>query len=203
MQLDHIAVAGATLEAATETVEAALGVTMQPGGKHEVFSTHNTLLGLADGLYIEAIAVDPNAPPPNWPRWFDLDRMSGPARLTNWICQTDDIEQTLAQLSEGAGKPVALQRGELRWQMAVPADGQLPYDNLHPALIEWQTPVHPSAMLTPSGCALRRLVVSHPQAGALQKSLAPLLADARISFETGVPGLMAEIDTPHGVRVLR
>jgi len=41
-----------------------LGVPFQPGGRHDVFGTHNALLGLADGLYIEAIAIaiDPDAP---------------------------------------------------------------------------------------------------------------------------------------------
>ena len=50
LELDHIAVSGATLDDAAEAVEAALGVAMQPGGRHALFSTHNRLLGLDDGL---------------------------------------------------------------------------------------------------------------------------------------------------------
>lgn len=202
MQLDHLAVAGSTLEEASAAVEAALGVAMQPGGKHDLFGTHNRLLGLADGLYLEAIAVDPGAPLPGRPRWFDLDRFSGAARPCNWVCRTDDLDAVLARLPDGAGVPVALRRGDLRWSMAVPQDGILPFDNLFPALIEWQGALHPAAMLAPSGCALRRLVVAHPQAEALRQALAGF-ADPRVVFETGAPGLMAEFDTPHGVRVLR
>jgi hypothetical protein len=202
MQLDHLAVAGATLQDATSAVEDALGVAMQPGGRHDVFGTHNRLLGLADGLYLEAIAVDPDAPQPARPRWFDLDRFAGPARLTNWICQTDDMTATLAGMPAGAGQPVALARGDLRWDMAVPANGVLPFDNLFPALISWHSPVHPSAMLAASGCALRRLVVSHPEAQALRATLAAAFSDARVVFETGPAGLMAEMDTPLGLRRL-
>lgn len=203
MRLDHIAVSGETLTEATAAVETALGVKMQPGGRHDVFATHNTLLGLEDRLYLEAIACDPAAPRPERPRWFDLDRFAGAARLTNWICATDDMAASLAALTADVGTPVALTRGELRWQMAVPDDGALPFDNLHPALICWQSPVHPSAMLTASGCALRRLVVSHPDAAALSAALHPMLDDPRIVYDVGTPALRAEIDTPHGLRVLQ
>lgn len=200
MELDHLAVAGETLQAAVEHIEAALGVPMQPGGRHVVFGTHNQLLGLAGGLYLEAIAVDPGAIPERQPRWFDLDRFSGAPRLCNWICRCDDLAGALRGLPEGAGLPVALTRGDLRWQMAVPADGILPFDNRFPALIEWQSP-HPAPLLTQQGCALHRLVVAHPQAGDLREMLG--LQDARVVFETGEAGFEAEFDTPHGRRVLR
>lgn len=202
MQLDHIAVAGATLAEATEAVETALGVALQPGGQHPIFGTHNTLLGLADGLYLEAIAIDPAVPAPTRPRWFDLDHFTGRARPTNWICRTDDLEQLIARSTLDIGQPVALARGDLRWLMAVPADGRLPFDNMHPALIQWQGTLHPGAILADSGCGLRRLVVAHPKANALRGALQPALSDARVVFETGNAGLLVEIDTPHGLRVL-
>lgn len=71
LTLDHIAMVGETLEEAAHAVETALGVAMQTGGQHARFATHNRLLGLADGLYLEAIAIDPGAPQPACPRWFD------------------------------------------------------------------------------------------------------------------------------------
>ncbi|MBK0329151.1 VOC family protein [Rhodobacteraceae bacterium F11138] len=203
MKLDHVAVAGATLAEAVDAVESALGVAMTAGGRHDVFHTQNRLLGLADGLYLEAIAIDPKAPIPDRARWFDLDRFRGPARLTNWICATDDMVDLLQDLPPGAGQPVALRRGDLNWQMAVPADGILPFDNLFPALIQWHGPLHPGALLPESGCRLRRLVVAHPQADELAAILARTFTDARVVFEPGSCGLMAEIDTPHGTRVLQ
>lgn len=200
MELDHLAVAGESLEAAAAHVEEALGVPLQAGGSHAMFGTHNRLLGLAEGLYLEAIAVDPEAEPQQRPRWFDLDRFKGPPRISNWICRCGDLEAALAGLPDAAGQPLALSRGDLRWRMAVPKDGILPFQNLFPALIEWQGG-HPAPRLTQRGCALRRLVVAHPQAAALCKMLG--LRDGRVVFEAGRGGYEAEFDTPHGLRVLR
>ncbi|EEW59717.1 VOC family protein [Tritonibacter mobilis] len=199
MELDHFAIAANTLAEATAHVEEALGVPLQPGGEHAVFGTHNRLLGLADGLYLEAIAIDPEATPQRQPRWFDLDRFEGAARITNWICRSSDLDSTLAALPVDAGAPVSLTRGDLSWQMAVPNSGILPYDNIFPALIQWQGP-HPAPRLTQQGCSLRRLVVSHPEAQALAELLP--LDDARVVFEPGPAALRAEIDTPHGLRHL-
>lgn len=200
MELDHIAVAGETLEEATEYVETALGVPLQAGGQHQVFGTHNRLLGLADGLYLEAIAIDPAATPERSPRWFDLDSFSGTPRLTNWICRATGLPALLDRLPDGAGTPVSLTRGDLVWDMAVPVDGKLPFDNVFPALIEWHSD-HPAPRLEQQGCALRRLVITHPDAADLEELLP--LKDGRLVFETGPAAMEAEFDTPHGTRVLR
>jgi len=202
MELDHIALAGRTLAQATKASEDALGVALQQGGEHAIFHTHNALLGLEDGLYLEAIAINPDAPTPDRPRWFDLDRFQGPARLTNWICRCDDLDATLAQLPAGFGRPVSLQRGDLRWRMAVPEDGVLPFDNCAPALIEWEGQAHPAARLTPSGCRLRSLTITHPEAAELSAMLAPFLSDPRARFEVGATGLAAAFDTADGPRHL-
>ncbi len=200
MELDHLAVAGETLEEAAAHVEAALGLPMQPGGTHPRFGTHNRLLGLGPGVYLEAIAIDPDAPAPERPRWFDLDRLNGPPHLRNWIARVDDLDAALAR-HPGAGTPLDLARGDLRWRMAVPDDGVLPYDNRFPALIQWQAGGHPADRLPDAGARLKRLVVTHPEAVALRAALANL-ADPHIVFEPGPPALRAEIDTPSGTRVL-
>ncbi|MCX8954072.1 VOC family protein [Ruegeria sp. NA] len=199
MLLDHLAVAGETLEEASAHIEQALGVTLQPGGKHEKFGTHNRLLGLRDGLYLEAIAIDPQAQSPGRPRWFDLDNFQGGPRLTNWICRVEDIEATLSIFPDGTGEPIDLTRGALQWRMAVPPTGRLPFDNLFPALIEWQGDLHPANMLQDSACRLRRLVVYHPDALILARQLGEL---DHVVFDTGPAALQAEIETPHGLRVL-
>ncbi|MDW4499563.1 VOC family protein [Sulfitobacter sp. D35] len=202
MQFDHIAISGTDLEEAAAWVEDALGVRLQTGGAHDVFHTHNRVLGLADGLYLEAIAINPEAPQPDRPRWFDLDRFSGPPRLTNWICRCEDLDTELRRLPLGFGRPVDLQRDTLRWRMAVPDDGILPFDNCAPALIEWQTPVHPAKRLVPSGIRLTRLTVRHPEAEKLKALVAPALGDDRVAYETGSAGLHAAFETPRGPREL-
>lgn len=202
LELDHIAISGETLAEARDLVEDALGVPMQPGGRHAVFHTHNALLGLEDGLYLEAIAIDPDAPAPERPRWFDLDRFEGPPRLTNWICRTSNLSEILEQVPIDLGQPIDLQRGDLRWQMAVPADGVLPYDNCAPAVIAWQGGQHPAARLKSQGIRLRELVILHPQIGILADYLRPYLSDPRVAFEMGAPACVAVFDTPHGLRRL-
>ena len=203
LTLDHIAVSAATLAEGQNHLEQLLGVALRPGGQHARYGTHNMLLGLEDGLYFELIAIDPGAQPPLGPRWFDLDRFSGAPRLSNWICRTDDMAQSLARLPQ-AGAPVALARGDLRWTMAVPDSGILPYDNCFPALIEWgrDTPL-PGRSLPPSRVRLRQLQLRHPQADRLADTLAPVLQDARVvCVSSPVPGLVAHLDTPNGPVVL-
>jgi hypothetical protein len=173
---------------------------MAGGGQHAAMGTHNRLLSLGD-LYLEVIAIDPKAPAPGRPRWFDLDRFAGPPRLTNWIVATDQLEADLAKGPQGWGAPMALSRGDYRWQMAVPEAGRLPFDNLCPALIHWQGRLHPAPALPDHGLRLARLTVSHPQADALQTALA--MDDPRLAFANGPAGLQAKIDTPRGPVVLQ
>jgi hypothetical protein len=199
LTIDHLAVSALTLDEGVAVVEAALGLPLSAGGLHPHMSTHNRLLGLGE-VYLEVIAADPSAPAPAWPRWFDLDNFTGAPRLTNWICACDDLEAALAVAPEGVGAAVDLQRGDLRWRMAVPGDGKLPFDGCFPALIQWQGP-HPAARLPDHGARLLRLEVAHPEAVVLRSVLA--LADPRVVIVPGAQkALRAEIDTPHGLRVL-
>ena len=199
---DHFAITATHLEDGVAEVEEALGLALDPGGQHPHFGTHNRLLGLGD-LYMEVIAIDPSAPTPSCPRWFDMDRFEGPTRITNWIVQTPDIDAALAQLPNGAGTPVALQRGDLRWQMAVPDTGQLPWDGAFPAVIAWGGDAHPSQRLPDRGCSLRAFEVAHPQIAKLRAALSGVFDDPRVSLVEGPEKrFAAEIETPHGVRVL-
>ncbi len=202
LELDHLAVSAETLEDGRAYVEEALGVALQPGGQHAHFGTHNVLLGLEDGLYLEVITIDPTASAPACPRWFDLDRFAGKPRISNWICRAKNLIATVAR-HPGAGHPVALERGDLRWKMAVPDSGILPFDGMFPALIEWSGTAHPAQRLRASGCRLTRLTICHPDAARLQSALATELADDRIAIEEGERGFCAELATPSGPRVLR
>jgi len=202
MRLDHLALSAMTLGEGVAHAEAALGVALAPGGQHPHMATHNRLLGLGD-IYLEVIAADPSAPAPAWPRWFDLDRFSGPPRLTSWIAACDDLEAELALGPDGLGLPVALSRGDLRWKMAVPPDGRLPFDDAFPALIQWQGAVHPVQRLPDAGVRLLRLEIAHPNAAALRRALAGRLDDARVVIVEGAAkALQASFSTPAGTRRL-
>ncbi|MEX0302174.1 MAG: VOC family protein [Leisingera sp.] len=202
MILDHLAVAGGTLEEAVAHTEDALGVTLGPGGSHARYGTHNRLIGLEDGLYLEAIAIDPEAQPQEQPRWFNLDRFEGAAKLNNWILRSEGLSAEKTLLPSHAQRHVQMQRADLSWLMTVPSDGLLPYDNIFPAVLQWQAEP-PAARLPQSGCRLSRLVVSHPEAAELHAALDRIITDPRIAVEQGAAALMAEFETPHGRRVLR
>lgn len=199
---DHIAISAESLAEGVAAVEAALGVALAGGGQHPYMATHNRLLGLGD-LYLEVIAADPATARPVWPRWFDLDNFLGRPRLTNWVARCESLSDALAASPFGTGVPVALQRGDYRWQMAVPADGKLPFDGCFPALIQWQGDLHPANALPESGVRLTRLEIAHPQAEGLRAALGPMISDDRVVIVPGAAKAMrASFDTPHGRRVL-
>ena len=203
LQFDHIAISSNSLEAGVEAVETALGISLAGGGEHPHMATHNRLMGLGD-LYLEVIASNPAAPAPTWPRWFDLDNFSAPSRLTNWVARSESLTEDLALCPPGTGVPVALQRGDYRWQMAVPANGKLPFDGCFPALIQWQGDLHPARALPESGIRLAHLEIIHPDAADLWAALSDLILDPRIQITQGpVKDLRATFDTPHGRRSLQ
>ncbi|MEZ5714435.1 MAG: VOC family protein [Paracoccaceae bacterium] len=202
LTLDHIAVACETLDEGRAVVESALGAALEPGGKHARLGTHNMLMGLEDGIYFELIAIDPEAPDPGLRRWFDLDDFAGPPRLTNWICRTGDLPGALALAPQQMGAAMELTRGELRWMMAAGIDGRLPFGGAFPAIIDWGASPHPSTRLKPTGLRLERLLIASPEAEALRRALAPLIADARIVVEPGAPAMRAEFSSPAGRKVL-
>jgi len=172
-------------------------VTLQPGGQHARYGTHNTLLGLADGLYLEVIAKEPGAMPEAGHAWFGLDQFKGQPRLANWICMTTDFGAAPAE----AGPPRALTRGDLSWQITVPDDGGLPFGGGYPTLIQWAPDtVHPSERLADSGCRLTRLEIWHPLADQLYGMIA--LDDARVFLHQGEWAMRATFDTPNGEKVL-
>jgi hypothetical protein len=196
-------VAAVSLEAGRAAVEAALGVRLSEVGHHPHMGTHNRLLGLGPGLYLEVIAIDPDAPAPAWPRWFDLDRFAGPPRITNWIARTHDLDAALAAAPAGAGQATALARGDFRWRIGIPATGILPFDDGFPALIEWTGSLHPAARLQDQGVRLRHFEVQTPDPAALAAVLPQgLAADPRIAVAAGPRGFRATFDTPAGPRVL-
>ncbi|NKX43453.1 VOC family protein [Roseicyclus persicicus] len=199
--LDHIAVAAERLEDGAAAVERALGLPLQPGGQHPHMGTHNRLMGLGPE-YLEVIAIDPEGQAPAQPRWFDLDNFRGAPRATTWICRCDDLEAALAAAPEGVGVPWSLARADLRWRMAVPKDGKLPFGGLFPALIQWEGTAHPAPRLAQLGARLSRLRLVSPEAGALRAALAPLVADQRIEVVEGPAPRMEAVIATHGGEVV-
>ena len=194
MRLDHIAIAAERLPDGIAAIEAALNVPLEPGGRHAHFGTENALLSLGD-VYLEVIAPEPG-PPPGPPRWFGLDAFAGPPRLANWICAVPDLDEALKAAPPDTGQPVALQRGDLTWRMAVPKDGSLPFGGGFPSLMEWGPGAHPIQRLPDRGFRLIALTILHPRAAWLAARTG--LSDPRVTYRTGDLHLSATIDTPSG-----
>jgi glyoxalase-like protein len=57
MRIDHVIYGTADLDVAAARIEAALGLTVQPGGHHDGQGTHNRIVPLGPG-YLELLAID-------------------------------------------------------------------------------------------------------------------------------------------------
>ncbi len=202
LEFDHLVISSERLEAGVQTIEALLGVSFEAGGKHPRYGTHNALLGLAGGLYLEVIAIDPDATPEVLPRWFGLDEFVGAPRLTNWVCRGQGLVALLPELPLGFAGIAQLTRADLAWDMAEAERGVLPYDQCFPGLIDWKDSTHPSTRLKDCGVRLEALELTHPNIKELETSLCGLLGDARVEFVEGAtPKLAARLRTPSGKMV--
>lgn len=185
---DHLAVAAETLEAGAAFLAARLGVAPDPGGAHPRMGTHNRLLSLGPEAYLELIAIDPAAPPPDRPRWFGLDEFRGAPRLVGWVART-------TALHPAPGTSLSAQsRGDLRWQIALPEDGRPMAGGALPMLIDWQGGTHPAERLPDRGLRLARLALGF--AGRWPDWAAT--SDPRIEIGPGAVPLRALIETPRG-----
>ena len=199
--MDHIVVCGNSLREAADYIETKLGVRLEKGGSHQQFGTHNRLLGLETGIYIEAIAINPELNKPPYPRWFNLDNFSGAPRITNWVCNSENLKISMKNIFLDDFKIVSMSRNNFKWLMALPKNGILPFGGGFPAILEWKTD-SPSERLISSNCRLKQLVIFHPSATKLERKLKKF-KDDRVSFEpSNEIKLTAEFYTPHGIRTV-
>lgn len=207
-RIDHITITAPTLAAGSDLVFESLGVRPHPGGEHPRMGTHNLLLRLGEAMFLEVIAVNPNAPAPPRPRWFELDRMSPatPPRLACWVLRTDDILSASRQCSAPLGTAETQSRGALEWRITIPEDGHLPFGGAVPALIQWHTAAHPALGLHDQGCALMARELLHPTPHTVRTVLDELrIAEPGVELtvrEAIEPDLVAHIHTPGGLRRL-
>ena len=196
MELDHIVVTGSDRDAAEAWTAGRLGVAAAAHGAHAVMGTHNGLWGLG-GDYLEAIAVDPAAPAPGRPRWFELDGRGGPPALTHWVVRVPDIEAAVAA-APGAWEVLDAERDGLRWRMAVAPSGRTALGGSHPQMIQWLT--EPAFRRLPRQGRLTSLTVTCPEADALRAALP--LADPRVRIEAGPRGMRARTEVDGERRAL-
>lgn len=202
MAIDHLVYGTPDVEKSVDELEALLGVRAVPGGKHTGAGTHNALISLGDGVYLEIIGPDPEQTPPgDRPMPFGVDKLER-GRLVTWAAKCHDLDARVRRAREAGydpGSPQPMSRktpdgGELKWTLtrAPEAVG----DGLVPFLIDWGETPHPSANC-PGGCSLVRLRGEHPNAHNVMDAL--LALDEHLSIIPGPePKLVAIIRTPKG-----
>ena len=207
IRFDHLVIAARDLAEGTAWVEARLGVPMSAGGRHEAMGTHNRLLSLGQGRYLEVIAIDPAAAAPERARWFGLDstdmrlRLAQGPVLATWVVRSEDIVATVAGLAFGKPEILDMTRGGYRWRIGVPSTGVLARAGTSPTAIQWLTD-HPTLALPDSGCRLEKLLLTHPDAPAMLGVLRSAGLDPAEPIEArrdGPEGLVAQIRTPRGI----
>ncbi|MGH9751508.1 MAG: VOC family protein [Blastocatellia bacterium] len=97
--IDHIVILVSDLETAIRNYKQ-LGFTVAPGGRHPT-STHNALIGFADGAYLELLAFYQPNPESKW--WVKLEQGGG---LIDFCLQTDNLLSEIAAFRE-AGIPMS------------------------------------------------------------------------------------------------
>jgi hypothetical protein len=210
-QLDHIVVAAVSLEDGNAFVRERLGIMPLPGGAHPRMGTHNHLLRLGAGVYLEVIAIDPAASRPGRPRWYGLDdqdqnemlRRCGPS-LTTWVVRTSDIETVSGRSPVALGSVEAMSRGDLEWRITIPLDGIPPESGVMPTVIQWPADrPHPTANIPDFGYRLVGLDLFHPDPERLSRALDDIGLErgdipVAVRASVGRPSLSARIVTPAG-----
>jgi len=203
-EVDHITIVAPTLAAGVEHVRRKLGVTPQMGGEHPRMGTHNRLLKLGPKIYLEVIAINPDAPPPVRPRWYGLDQFGADQepRLATWIVRTSDIEGAAVASPVNLGAVEDMTRGALHWRITIPPDGSLPLGGIAPTLIQWPVDTHPADSMPDLGCALMEIEAFHPDPAQVSAVLAAIGFDGKFRVDVlqrdRRPYLMAHIQSPLG-----
>jgi hypothetical protein len=208
-ELDHLVIAARTLAEGCAYVVEQLGVHPLPGGQHLAMGTHNALVNLGNGAYLEVIAIDPDLPKPQRARWFALDTVAmqerlalGPA-LVHWVARTPDIHASVRRGGAQHGDILELARGRFRWQITVPSDGHLPGYGLVPTLIQWMGDDRPVRHMPTAEVQLVTLALRTPEPPLLRATLDALgLSEEVVVVGRGDEGLVAIIQTAKGTVAL-
>jgi hypothetical protein len=211
LKIDHIVLGAATLQQGIDYISQKFGIVVPKGGEHLQMGTHNCVMSLDGQCYFEIIAIAPHMERPGRPRWFGLDepdqqaRLSERPRILTWVVRTPDIRQTLDKCSDNFGEVVAMERGDLSWQLTIQSNGALSYDGLCPTLIEWPGDVPPYNILKDMGCQLSRIVLGSSAQTKLYKTLQEIGASDLIEWTSLISRqneIKVEFSTPLGLVML-
>ena len=124
--VDHFMWAAVDLESASAEFEKLTGVRPVFGGSHPGFGTHNALVSLANGSYMEVLALDPQQSVDN-PIVSEIKKLDSPAILAFHVqrANLDGVANVLDELNIGYTGPLELGRVrpdgmKLQWRLLFP-----------------------------------------------------------------------------------
>ena len=158
VKIDHILLGISDLKKGIADFETLTGVRPEFGGVHPNIGTHNALISLGNGSYLEIIAPQEKNKKLTGPfRGFeDLDNLGS----VGWALQTDNIQGIINQLDKLhiahsgkiSGSRMTPDDKTLRWSTTFLID--IDTTSIQPFFIQWeQLNLHPS-LATPQGCTL-------------------------------------------------
>jgi hypothetical protein len=131
--IDHILIAVEDLDIATETYER-LGFQVLRGGEHPNAGTHNALVPLSDGSYLELVGVwDMALAEQKAPHIVNALRREN--RLANFALESNDLEADVAAIRARGLEMADIHEGErnrpdgvrVAWRSASPTNPNLPF----------------------------------------------------------------------------
>lgn len=210
LQLDHLTIIAPSLADGIAHVRACLDIDVPYGRVHPDMGTHNHLLRLGDDVYLEIIAVNPNAPPPARPRWFGLDDKNAVQaawerglRLRGWVARTADIDTVLPAHESILGRKTRLSGGSSFYFFSLPPDGALPLGGVAPSVIDRGGRPPSIAAMADLGARLRALIIEHPNPADVTALYAKLGIENPPEVRKGPQfRYRAQIQTPSGLKDL-
>ena len=210
LAVDHLVWCAATLQEGMDAFEELSGVKPCVGGQHQGLGTHNALVSLGEGVYLEILAKDPAQEVE--PKWIGIDCPRKPC-LASWCARAPpgpgNLEAMAARAAEAGydpGPATSFSRqntkGEtLKWRLACEGfragHAALPFGGVVPFVVDWSVnPLAHPAEIAPSGCRLLQLRAWHPDVEAASRALSAL--GASLALEPGEPRLEAVLETPKG-----
>ncbi len=174
--IDHLVIAVRDLDEAAAELESRVGLAFSGGGRHEGAGTANRIAFLADGAYLELIAVEDRESASGWPvgrATVQALDAHGPG-LASYALLDDRLEATVPELQANGSSVGPIQQGSRRRP-----DGDL---------VEWWTaaPDH----IGPDGVPF---LIRHAHTGA---EWGPEAVTARRAFvqPLGSPAVLVRLD---------
>jgi hypothetical protein len=205
LQLDHVTVGAADLPQGTAYLRQHLGIDAPPGSQHADMGTHNHVLRVGDGVFLELLAIDPAGIRPRRARWFGMDdarqakKLAERPRPVSWVLSTPDVAAAHAASRVDLGEILAMSRGARSWRITVPESGMTAFDGCFPSLIQWSEGPPPANAMALLGPVLQRVILHHPHSEELRAALNELgaghLAEVKQSSE---PHLAFSFRMPDG-----